>query len=260
MLDVDALLDRIGYRDGLAVGADTLEGLANAFLLAVPFENLDIHFGGGISLDPQVIARKIVALRRGGLCYENNSLFARLLEALGFSVTLCSAQMMKNGVLSPPFDHLALVVDLGGRPFLADVGNGDSARSPMPLAGGAATRTPERVAYRIRPRGDRFTLQFRPPEGADWQTRFVLDPRPRTLPEFAERCRFHQSSPDSVFTSQPLATLALTDGRRTLAGRRLKTMRAGLPAVEEEIADEHAYASCLAERFGIRLDPAPAAA
>jgi N-hydroxyarylamine O-acetyltransferase len=97
-MDVDAYLARIGYTGVREPSADVLGYLHRAHMLAVPFENLDIHLGVENVLDPEHVFDKIVTRRRGGWCYELNGLFALLLEALGFDVTRYSAAV----VLSDP--------------------------------------------------------------------------------------------------------------------------------------------------------------
>ena len=92
-VDVDAYLERIGYVGAREPSADVLVGLHRAHVLAVPFENLDIHLGVANVLDLEHVFDKIVARRRGGWCYELNGLFALLLEGLGFAVTCYSASV-----------------------------------------------------------------------------------------------------------------------------------------------------------------------
>ena len=111
-MDIHAYLSRIGYRGTLEPSAATLHALQQAHLLAVPFENLDIHLGRPIVLDQTALFDKIVARRRGGFCYELNGLFAVLLRELGFEVTLLSAGVARaSGGFGPEYDHLTLLVD-----------------------------------------------------------------------------------------------------------------------------------------------------
>src|SRR5215213_9521921 len=125
-MDVDAYLERIGYRGPPAPTAETLRRLHVAHLLAVPFENLSIHAGEPVVLDDESLFDKVVARRRGGFCYELNGLFAALLRALGFEVEMLSAAVRGSaGKFGPEFDHMTLLVKLGER-WLADVGFGDS--------------------------------------------------------------------------------------------------------------------------------------
>ena len=70
--------------------------------------------------------------RRGGWCFELNGTFARLLEALGFTVTRYSAAVVLCEPGTPDFAHLTLRVDLD-RPWLCDVGFGDSFTAPLLL-------------------------------------------------------------------------------------------------------------------------------
>ena len=248
-MNIDALLQRIGYQGERHASLSSLTALKESFLLSVPFENLDIHGGPGISLDPATIEDKIVARRRGGLCYENNSLFARLLTAMGFEVRLCSAQMGREDHLSPPYEHLALLVTLDGASFLTDVGNGESARVPMAVGSAAINQTPEGKAYRLTGSSDRIVLECQETPDTDWKIRFVLDPKARALEEFADRCHFHQTSPESVFTSAPLATLARPNGRVTLRDRILTTTSDG--KVETREIPEESRDTLLRTHFGI---------
>ena len=59
----------------------------------MPFENLSIHLGEPIVLEPAALVDKLVDRRRGGFCYELNGAFAALLSALGYSVTLLAASV-----------------------------------------------------------------------------------------------------------------------------------------------------------------------
>src|SRR5258708_22032942 len=121
-MNLAAYLTRIGYKGSLQVSAEALRQLHLAHVLAVPFENLDIHLGRLSVLQEEAFCRKIVEERRGGFCYEQNGLFAAVLRDLGFPVTLLSARV---GEGSPEFDHLTLLVPLEER-WLADVGFGES--------------------------------------------------------------------------------------------------------------------------------------
>ena len=136
-MDIQAYLRRINYSGEQAPSAATLYELHRAHLLAVPFENLDIHLGRPIVLDQDALFDKIVTRRRGGFCYELNGLFALLLRELGFEVTLLAAGVARaDGGFGPEFDHLTLLVratslNPQSEVWLADVGFGDSFREPL---------------------------------------------------------------------------------------------------------------------------------
>ena len=123
---VVAYLNRVGVTAPTVGDAAGLRTLHRAHQLTVPFENLSIHLAEPISLDEPDLIDKIVRRRRGGFCYELNGAFALLLEALGAHVSRVAARVYGEEGLSPPFDHLALIVRPadGGGPWLADVGFG----------------------------------------------------------------------------------------------------------------------------------------
>lgn len=78
---VTRYLARIGWNQPAPAALDrqTVVALAEAHTAQVPFENLDLHPEGALVLDEDLIIRRIVDDEEGGLCYELNSSFARLL-------------------------------------------------------------------------------------------------------------------------------------------------------------------------------------
>ena len=273
-MDVNAYLRRIDYRGERAPTAAALGELHRAHLLAVPFENLDIHLGRPILLDRDAVFDKIVRRRRGGFCYELNGLFALLLRDLGFDVTLLAAGVARAaGGFGPEFDHLTLLVqsppsaddgwmsqDLqpptpNPQPlaWLADVGFGDSFRAPLRFVEGVEQEQEGR-AYRLDRDGEHYTLMQRDDEGWAPQYRFAL--YPRAWPDYADMCRYHQTSPDSSFTRKRVCTLATADGRVTVSDRALIVTAHG-QRTEQPLADEPAFQAALREHFGIDL-PIPA--
>ena len=245
-MDTAAYLARIRYAGPRDASLETLRALHIAHLYAVPFENLDIHWGRPISLNLADLFEKIVARRRGGFCYELNGLFAAALRELGFRVTLLSAEVARQaGGYSAEFDHLTLRVDLD-EPWLADVGFGQGFRQPLRLSDSAPQVQPDHT-YRIDTEGDYRILYRQDAENWTPQYRFTL--RPRVLEDFAERCVYQQTSLESHFTRERVCTLATPDGRVTLAGNRLiVTTPAG--RTETPLPDPE-YAAALRDRFGV---------
>ena len=90
-LDLDAYLARIGYHGPRHASREVLVALHEAHQASIPFENLDILLGREISLELDALQRKLVSGRRGGYCFEQNTLFRAVLEALGFRVTSLAA-------------------------------------------------------------------------------------------------------------------------------------------------------------------------
>jgi len=262
-MDADSYLARLGTERPSRMDADALARLQVAHLLAVPFENLDIWHGTPIALDLEAIFEKVVRKRRGGFCYELNGLFAWLLAELGFRTTMLSARVVggSHGELGAEFDHLILRIDLE-TPWLADVGFGDSFRTPMPLRADSDFVDPLGRTYRLELRGDSWDLRERvdasserlhasaPLDGEEWRTLLKFSLTPRKLSDFEPMCRWQQiESP--FFTQHRFCTIATADGRRTLMDDRL-IVRSGTQRDESRI-DEREVLELLRALFGVRL-------
>jgi N-hydroxyarylamine O-acetyltransferase len=247
VIDARAYLDRIGYSGSTEPTAATLAALHRAHMLAVPFENLDIHLGRRNVLDPDHVFDKVVRRRRGGWCFELNGLFALLLEQLGYAVTRCAASVVLSDPPSPDFAHLTLRVDLD-EPWIADVGFGDSFTGPLRLRE-TGDQLREGRPYRLEQADGRVTL-FQ--EGS---RQYVFTLTPRRMPEFQGMCDALQTPPGH-FTDAPICSLLTEDGRVSLAGMRLiTTTPAGRD--ERELADEVEREAVLREVFGVDLGGAP---
>src|SRR5215472_11082362 len=202
-MDTAAYLARIGFAGPVDPSAESLRLLHRAHLRNVPFENLDISLGRTIVCDEDRFLDKIVNRRRGGFCYELNGAFAWLLRALGFSVTLLSARVSReDGTASAEFDHLALRVDLD-EPWLADVGFGDSFLEPLRLN---PEIEQEQYGQRFRIAQVEDVMIVRRRVGDFWKGQYQFKATPHNLNDFAERCDFQQTSPESHFTQQRICT------------------------------------------------------
>lgn len=250
-LNIRAYLRRIGSAGKTPVNARILSRLHRQHLQTVPFENLSIHLGEPVVLDESALYDKIVRRRRGGFCYELNGLFAALLRGLGCKVTLLSARVARAaGGFGPEFDHLLLLVELDRR-WLVDVGFGENFRTPLDLDA-AGPQVQGSRAYQILRKGRHHVLQERDAAGR-WNDAYRFTLQPRKLTEFAEMCRYHQTSRHSHFTRNRICSLATSAGRKTLSGMRLiETGRNGARR-ERRLADEGEYRRMLLERFGVRL-------
>ena len=248
-MDIKAYLERINYHGALAPTAETLRALQVAHLLAVPFENLSIHASEPIVLEDEALFAKIVERRRGGFCYEANGLFAALLRALGFDVSMLAAEVANAaGGFGPPFDHMVLMVSLEER-WLVDVGFGDSFREPL-LLDARSEQVQGSRAYRILPDGAHLLLMQRN-DDAEWQAQYRFTLQPYTYVDYAEMCRHHQTSPQSHFTRARICSRATDEGRITLSEMRFITTSQNGGRQERTLTSQAEYAAILREHFGI---------
>ncbi|MFD7453254.1 arylamine N-acetyltransferase [Kitasatospora sp. NPDC059827] len=248
-----AYLERIGVPDPGEPSVAGLARLQEAHLRAVPFENLSVHLREPIVLDPAALVAKVVDRRRGGFCYELNGAFAELLTSLGYRVSLLAARVFDGERPGPPFDHLALRVDLD-EPWLVDVGFGRFTRHPVRLDGRAAQTDPHGTAL-LRPYGDDGDLDVL----LDGVPQYRIGRHPHPLSDFTPTCWWHATSPKSPFARGTTCSMLAADGgRTTLNGTRLVRTAPDGTRTEEELTGAAAL-SAYREHFGIVLDRLPGA-
>ena len=124
-IEIQSYLERIGAEEPAARDEGALNHLIVSHLQTVPFENLDVvDFGMLPDLGEDKLHEKIVARRRGGYCFELNTLFQSLLEGLGYAVYPVGVRVVWNRDYIPPLSHMGLVTELDGEKYYCDVGFG----------------------------------------------------------------------------------------------------------------------------------------
>ena len=247
----DAYLRRIGLDDAPPATLSGLATLMTAHLHTVPFENLGIQLGHGVTLDPDHLFDKIVRRRRGGYCYELNGMFGRLLDALGFTRRPVSARVWyRDPPETPGLTHTLNVVTLAEGEVLADVGfGGTTARGPVPFKEGAEV-TDADGAVRLRaypPHG--VLLERETPAG--WQPQFSTDGREAYPADAALGSHFMSTHPSSHFVTGVVVGLFAPEGRDGLVGRTL-TVRRGWET-EQRVLNDDEVRTALTDRFGLDL-------
>ncbi|MDN3355964.1 arylamine N-acetyltransferase [Actinomadura sp. DC4] len=243
---VNAYLTRIGAERPSRPDAEALRVLHLRHQLTVPFENLSIHLGEDIVLEPGALVAKVVDRRRGGFCYELNGAFATLLAALGYEVSLLAARVFGENGLGIPHDHLALRVG----PWLADVGFGGHTHYPLRLEERGDQVDPGGV-FRLAETPDGDLDVFK-----DGQAQYRLEPRPRELRDFRAGCWWHRTSPESHFTRSLVCSLLTESGRTTLSGRNLVRTVDGARS-EEPLGDDAEVLAAYRSVFGVTLECVP---
>jgi N-hydroxyarylamine O-acetyltransferase len=248
-MDLDAYFHRIGYDGPRTPTRTTLEALCLRHVQAIPFENLDVLLGRGIDLADEAVDAKLVRAGRGGYCFEHNTLFLRVLSALGFAARPLSARvrLQRPRDFTPPRTHVFLSVDLDGERWLADVGVGGlSPTAPLRFDTPEPQPTPHEPRRIVREEG-RWFHQAKLAETWVDVCEFTLEEMPAIDREVANW--FTSAHPGSHFKSRLVVARALDDGGRvSLLNRELtvraRTGRATTLSVESpsqllEVLDEH---------------------
>ncbi|NYI03567.1 arylamine N-acetyltransferase family protein [Allostreptomyces psammosilenae] len=269
-LDLDAYLERVGFRGRVEPGIDTLRELQYAHVTTFPFENLDAFLRRPMSLDLDTLQDKMVRGRRGGYCFEQASLFAAVLERVGFSVTGLLGRVQKGSTAVRPPTHAMLRVETAesaadGRSWLCDAGFGEGQLAPIELADGA-TAARGGWSYRLTrgapvPGADGWL--FHGLRGGEWFHLHSVTLDPRVPVDYTVANHYVSTHPRSPFSGR-LWVQRLGDGLlHQLDGTTLSAFQPDTPVGEMEWTRQIATSvvpEVLAEVFGIVLDEADAAA
>lgn len=248
--ELDAYLERVGHRGWRAPTKATLDALMLAHTTAIPFENLDVLAGRPISLAPEAVFDKLVRRRRGGYCFEQNGLFARVLEALGYRVRPLAARARVGRARSelPPRTHLCLEVTIGDRRHLVDVGVGGlSLTAALSFDDGAVQQTPHEPRRLVHESGGWWHQAWL---GDRWTDVAELTGEPMPPIDQEIGSWWTSAHPGSPFRAELMVARALDrGGRLTLRGDVLTLRAEGF--VERATVPAEALPAVLEARFGL---------
>ncbi|MFI5982702.1 arylamine N-acetyltransferase [Streptomyces sp. NPDC051555] len=254
-LDLDAYLARIGYAGELQPDLDTLFGVHRAHTAAIPFESLDVLLGHPIALDVKSIEDKLVRSRRGGYCYEQNTLLAAALERIGFTVAGRGARNRTRGDALLPVTHAVLVVTVDGEPWLCDAGFGlQGPREPVPLGRPGTVVSQGEWSYAVREEADGVLVLTFLREGA-WRDLYAFGPQPTHPVDYVLMNHYSSSHPRSAFIGQLVVHRPGVPGavhRLSLVRGEFTTLHPDGRAERHPVAPDELTA-LLDREFGIRL-------
>lgn len=249
-----AYLARLHHSAPIAPTLPTLTALHRAHVDIIPFENLDVLAGRPPSLALGDIAAKLIEGRRGGYCFEQNSLFKAVIEELGFPVTLLMARVRYGKESIRPRTHVLLRVDVDGRPYLADVGFGGwGLAAPLRLDAGVE-RDDGLLSHRLMKTGDVWVLQARP--AGHWIDLYAFTLEPHHPVDLEMANHYTATHPASPFRHHLLAQRIRSDHRMMLLDHDLTT-RTRLGVETRRLAGADAIAAVLASDFDLAVPPGP---
>ena len=255
--DLNAYLERIGYRGPRTATLDTLEALHSLHPAAIPFENLNPLLGLPVALDLDSLQKKMVAGGRGGWCFEQNTLFRHALEALGFTVTTLGARVLWNAAPGSPVgprSHMLLQVNLKGLAYIADAGfGGNVLTGPLRLEPDVAQSTPHEP-HRLVALDNGFRLEAC--VDGEWKPfyRFTLEPQ---FPSDYEVSNWYLCNhPNSMFRQTLICARIRPEGRYALRDNTLAIHRTE-GSEKRTMTDAADLRRCLENDFGLRLPDVP---
>lgn len=259
MLDHDTLsayLDRIGCPAPTAPDLAGLAAIVRAHAQNIPFENADVLLGRGVRIDLPALAGKLIAGRRGGYCFEHNTLLMSALRRLGFTVEGLAARVvwMREPDDVPPRSHMLLRVTLPEGAYLADVGFGGlTLTAPLRFALAEEQPTPHEL-HRLVPVGGNGELELQAQLDGGWVSLYRFEPQFVQHPiDYEPANWFTATHPESLFTNNLLCARPDPDCRYALLNTRLTVRRRGEPSERRDLRDSGELAEVLARDFRLEL-------
>jgi N-hydroxyarylamine O-acetyltransferase len=250
-IDLKAYAARIEYFGEWTPTLETLQALHLAHATHIPFENLDVLRGCPGALDLESLSAKLIDDKRGGYCFEQNALFAAVLEAIGFRVTRLAARVRLGSTRVGPRSHMLLAVEIESEKWLADVGfGGDGLLLPLPLKPDQVTRHYD-WRYRLVLEDGVYVLQSQRPEG--WFDLYALTLERQEPADYEVSHYFTSTHPSSHFVNKLVVQQPGKVARWTLVNRLLTEWNPDGSKVETVLPDDEAILAALAERFGLRF-------
>ncbi|AFT89562.1 arylamine N-acetyltransferase family protein [Paraburkholderia phenoliruptrix] len=253
-LNLDNYFRRIGYTGPRAPTLEVLQTIHRLHPRAIPFENLSPLARRAVKLDLESVETKLVVDRRGGYCFEHNTLLAHVLMELGFQVAPLLGRVLwgRDHSAVAPRTHLALRIDLDNEAWIADVGFGSvTLTSPLRLSPGLAQRT-DLGTFRLADAS--HNAVYLEVQGRDerWSPVYRLDLQPVEWIDNETSNWYTSTSPDVIFASNLIVCRVLAEARLTLLNDQLSERAAnGSLLREARLANAEELAACLRDRFGL---------
>lgn len=234
-LDLAGYLQRIGLTAREPSRA-ALDELHEAHVRTFTFDNIDVlldqHPGVGI----EAVQEKFVGRGRGGYCFEHSTIFAAVLERLGYDVR------RRLGRVGDPAagtqqgrTHMVVEVALDGDRLLCDTGFGLSRLRPIALAEGAEDAH-RGWSYRVRRTDGGWALD-RHRDGA-WEVTHVTDELDVLPVDVAMGHHWTSTFPTSHFRTGLMVARHLSDRHVVVTHDAITVRRPGEPTEHRQLAED----------------------
>ena len=251
-MDVEKYLSRIGLSAGECKSTDLelLKKLQLAHILSVPYENVDIIRNIPLSLNGDVLFDKIVNQNRGGLCFELNTAFNKLLTNLGYSTESYFPRFWRGEKGVPIPRHRVIAVKIRGERYLTDVGIGSAApRVPLLLCEGLVQEA-YGESYRFM-RDEEYGWMLYELKDGLWQKYFSFTEECFNDADFVPTLFYCEKHPDSKFNKALMVSLKQPGGRISLDGNTFKIFKGSELVIINEGLSHSAVCELLREKFGM---------
>lgn len=249
--DLNAYLERIGLAgEKPEPTAEWLDRLVHEQLVHIPFDDMDVWGRADCpSLAIEDLFNKIIVRRRGGYCFELNSLFHSFLEAIGFETYVVAVNLMAGRPFISPPAHCAVICIIDGEKYFCDVGYGGPVPDGCVKYGGEVYH-----GYRIVQDGFHTVLEQ---VTEDKVTRVMLYHEYPSLPVDLQPLNYHVSQrPGSMFQARLTVNLRLPDGSASISGNEFHYHTAK-ETIDRQLTSLDELKEILPKYFGIPAEDPP---
>ena len=260
--DKDAYMNRLGLsNETIPLTREGLDKVLWAHLCNVPFENLDLFdYDRKVDFGIEEMFEKVVEKKRGGYCFELNSIFMALLDAIGFEVYPIGVRIFMGGSEAniPAIAHRASLIKIDGKRYYADVGFGMTSAPGHAICVDDYDKQDIRGTYfsvEDRPYNNKMIMQHRDNELSPDDTAsplFMFVPDPFQIVDFIS---YNTTIQATGFKQKRMVNLRTNEGSRSIDGAVFRQNINGT-VTETPIASPEEALQILNENFKMALtDP-----
>lgn len=250
---ISSYLDYIGFSSTPRADLDTLRKLHFLHPLKIPFENLNPFLNMPVSLELPDLVQKMVKNKRGGYCFEHNTLFQAALNEIGFKVKGLGARVVWNQDenLITRRSHMLLAVEIDQTTYLADVGfGGMTLTTPLIFEVGLAQTTTHEL-FRIERLQNDYKLQVNIKD--QWKTMYRFDLQEQYSADYGVVNYYLSTFPESPFKTGLIAAQPTVDGRLALKNNHLTIYNKAGESESVILPNEKELKEVLQNKFHIQL-------
>lgn len=249
-------LSRIGLTKRPEANLEGLQKLQDSHMRHVPFENLDVILRRPLDLSVTALFEKIITQKRGGYCFELNTLYGALLKDIGFTpVPMMARVWLRNPSDVPPRTHLVNRVKIGTEDWVSDVGfGGRAARLPLKMEDGYEIDDGD---GRIRILADPdFGYRISRLQDGIWSDQYTVEPAAAHKSDILSGNHWTENHPESFFRHGIGVGLFTKTGRTSFYGGVL--IRRGQDMESKTIKNLNPTLRILKTEFGLDIEPTEA--
>lgn len=244
---------RIGYTGDAKPNLETLKAIQFQQVNHIPFENLNPLLKIPVDLDLESVQRKILDHKRGGYCYENNSLLLAVLQEIGFDARGITGRVFFKMPIETIIQrtHMIVLVHLDGKDYICDTGFGAQVPTVPLLLHTSEPQPTTHEDYRIITyEGDNVLQSFVKEE---WINMYRFDLIKQNPIDYKLGNYYTSTHSDSSFTKRLVVTIVGKDKRMAVHNNEFVVHHLNGPTDKTEIKSIEELENLLLEVFNVEI-------